>query len=105
MKEPRNNVLNFCLGVFDSFREKMESLFREMAKRGEIRRQENPEAVEKIIEKVQREQEALFDKIKLLIQKVITEMKLARTEDLEAIQKHMSDLEEEIRNIKDSLSR
>lgn len=83
----------FGVGVFDFTKEKAEALVSEMVKRGEVSQQESPQAVEQILDKAQEMQKALFEKVK----EIIAGMNLARTTDLEALEKRVAALEEEIK--------
>ncbi|MFZ5452924.1 MAG: phasin family protein [Thermodesulfobacteriota bacterium] len=83
----------FGVGVFDFTKEKAEALVSEMVKRGEVSQQESPQAVEQILDKAQEMQKALFEKVK----EIIAGMNLARNTDLEALEKRVAALEEEIK--------
>ena len=83
----------FGVGVFDFTKEKAEALVSDMVKRGEVSQQESPQAVEQILDKAQEMQKSLFEKIK----EIIAGMNLARTTDLEALEKRVAALEEEIK--------
>lgn len=83
----------FGVGVFDFTKEKAEALVSEMVKRGEVSQQESPQAVEQILDKAQEMQKALFEKVK----EIIAGMNLARTADLEALEKRVAALEEKIK--------
>ena len=83
----------FGVGVFDFTKEKAEALVSEMVKRGEVSQQESPQAVEQILDKAQEMQKALFEKVK----EIIAGMNLARNTDLEALEKRVEALEEEVK--------
>ncbi|MDD2900859.1 MAG: hypothetical protein PHU44_00320 [Syntrophales bacterium] len=83
----------FGVGIFDFTKEKAEALVSEMVKRGEVSQQESPQAVEQILDKAQEMQKALFEKVK----EIIGGMNLARNTDLEALEKRVAALEEEIK--------
>jgi polyhydroxyalkanoate synthesis regulator phasin len=84
------------LGMLDFTREKIEAVVEEMIKRGELSQPERGQAVEQITEQAQRDQAAFFDKIKYLIQQVISQMGLARAADLEALERRVAALEEQL---------
>jgi polyhydroxyalkanoate synthesis regulator phasin len=96
MEELWRKTMHFGLGVWDFTKEKVEAVVDDMVKRGELSQQESSQAVEQIIEKAQREQDAFLEKLKGLIGKVIAEMGLARLADLEVLEKRVSALEKEI---------
>ncbi len=93
MKDLLQKVWLFGLGVLDATKEKAEALVAEMVKRGEVNQQESPQVVEQILNKAQEAQKVLVDKIK----KAIADMKLARSTDLEALEKRVAALEKEIK--------
>jgi polyhydroxyalkanoate synthesis regulator phasin len=57
-----------------------------MVKRGEITQQEAPQAVKEMLAKAQEAQQAFWDKSKELVNKLVSEGKLVRAEDLEALE-------------------
>jgi len=83
----------FGLGVFDFTKEKVEALVEEMVKRGEVSQQESSQTVEQILNKAQEMQQALFEKVK----EIVAGMNLARAADLEALEKRVAALEEELK--------
>ncbi len=102
MKDVLQKAWLFGLGVFDFTRERVEALVDEMVRRGEISQQEGPEAVKQFLDKAQEAQAAVMEKIKELVNKALPEMKLARAVDLEALEKRLAALEEEVRQLKGS---
>ncbi len=102
MKDILQKAWYFGLGVFDFTREKVENLVQEMVQRGEISQQEGPEAVKQFLDKAQEAQAAVAEKLKELVNKALTETKLARAADLEAIEKRVAALEAEIQQLKGS---
>ncbi len=100
MKDILQKAWYFGLGVFDFTREKVEGLVQEMVQRGEISQQESPEAVKQFLDKAQEAQAAVTEKIKGMVNKALTETKLARAADLEALEKRVAALEEEVRRLK-----
>ncbi len=102
MKDILQKAWYFGLGVFDFTREKVESLVQEMVQRGEISQQESPEAVKQFLDRAQEAQAAVTERIKELVTKALSETKLARAADLEALEKRVAALEEEVRQLKRS---
>jgi polyhydroxyalkanoate synthesis regulator phasin len=100
MKELLEKAKLFGLGVFDFTREKVESVVDEMVRRGEISQQESPEAVKELLARAQEAQAATWDKVKELINQALAEMKPARAADLEALEKRVAALEDEVRQLK-----
>jgi polyhydroxyalkanoate synthesis regulator phasin len=93
MEELWRKAKLFGLGVLDFTREKVEDLVEDMVKRGELSEQETPQAVAEIMKKAASEQEAFMDKLKTVVEKVISSAGLARAADLEALEKRVADLE------------
>jgi polyhydroxyalkanoate synthesis regulator phasin len=94
MEELFRKAKLFGLGVLDFTKEKVEDLVEDMVKRGELSEQETPRAIAEIMEKAASEQEAFMDKLKAVVEKMISGAGLARTADLEALAKRVADLEE-----------
>ncbi len=99
MKDILERVWYFGLGVFDFTREKVQALVDEMVRRGEITQQEGPEAVKELLGKAQEAQAALVDKVKDLVNKSLAEMKPARATDLEALERRVALLEEQVKGL------
>jgi polyhydroxyalkanoate synthesis regulator phasin len=102
MKEILQKAWSFSLGVFDFTREKVESIVEEMVRRGEITQQESPEAVKELLAQAQEAQSSLWNKVKELVNKALGEAKLVRAADLEALEKRVAALEEEVKRLKGS---
>lgn len=100
MKDILQKAWYFGLGIFDFTREKVEAVVEEMVRRGEISQQESPEAVQEILGRAQEAQAALVEKVKELVNKFLAELRPARTADLEALEKRVAALEEEVRKLK-----
>jgi polyhydroxyalkanoate synthesis regulator phasin len=86
----------FGLGVLDFTKEKVEALVEDMVKRGELSETDTPRAVAELMEKAKSEQEAFMDKLKGVVEKVVSGAGLARTADLEALEKRVADLEKKL---------
>ncbi len=99
MKDILEKVWYFGLGVFDFTREKVQDLVDEMVRRGEISKQEGPEAVKEILGKAQEAQAALVEKVKELVKKYFEELKPARAADLEALERRVALLEEQVKRL------
>jgi polyhydroxyalkanoate synthesis regulator phasin len=96
MEEIWRKAMLFGMGVLDFTKEKMEDLVEEMIRRGEVSQSERGQAVEELMKKAQTEQEALFNKIKVLIHQAISQMGLAKASDLSALEKRVAALEEKV---------
>lgn len=83
----------FGLGVLDFTKEKVETVVEDMVKRGELSETETPQAIAEIMERAKSEQEAFMNKLKAVVEMVISGAGLARTADLEALEKRVADLE------------
>ena len=95
-KEFWRKALLFGFGVWDFTKQKVEALVEEMVKLGEISQQESPEAVEQIMAKAKETNQALFAKVQELTIKALSEIKVARAKDLEALEKRVDALEKEL---------
>jgi polyhydroxyalkanoate synthesis regulator phasin len=102
MKDIWQKAWHFGLGVFDFTREKVESLVEEMVRRGEITKQEGPEMVKELLGRAQGAQAAVMDKVKELVHKALAEARPAKAADLEALEKRVAALEEEVKRLKGS---
>lgn len=100
MKELLQKAWYFGVGVFDFTREKVESLVEEMVRRGEISEKESPEAVKELLGRAQEAQAALMDRVKELVNKALAEARPAKAADLEALEKRLAVLEEEVKQLK-----
>ncbi len=96
MEDLWRKAKHFGLGVVDFTREKVEALVDDMVKRGELTESETSQAVAEIMEKAKSEQDAFMEKLKSLVEKVISDAGLARAADLEALEKRVADLEKEL---------
>ena len=102
MKDFLQRAWLFGAGVFDFTKEKVEDLVQEMVRRGEITQQEGSEAVKQLLNKAQEAQTMLVDKVTELVNKALAETKPARAADLEALEKRLAALEEEVKQLKGS---
>ncbi len=93
MEDLWRKAKHFGLGVLDFTREKVEAVVNEMVKRGELSEQETSQAVTEIMEKAKSEQEVFMDKLKGVVEKVVSGAGLARHSDLEALQKKVAEME------------
>lgn len=100
MKDWLRQAWLFGVGTFFYTKEKVEALVQEMVQRGEISQQESPEIVKQILVKAQDAQQALLGKIKELTQKAIADFNPARAKDLEALEKRVASLEEELKRFR-----
>jgi polyhydroxyalkanoate synthesis regulator phasin len=90
MEDLWRKAKHFGLGMLDFTKEKVEALVDEMVKRGE---QETTKAVTTIMERAKSEQEAFMDKLKSVVEKIVSEIGLARNSDLEALKKKVEEME------------
>jgi len=100
MKDLLQKAWLFGLGVLDATKEKVEEVVQEMVRRGEITMQEGPETMKQLLNKAQQAQTALVDKVKELVNKALTEARPAKAADLEALEKRLAALEEEVKKLK-----
>jgi polyhydroxyalkanoate synthesis regulator phasin len=96
MEELWRKAKLFGLGVLDFTREKVEAVVADMVKRGELSEQETPQAVAELMERAKSEQDVFMDKLRAMVEKVISGAGLARSADLEALEKRVADLEKKL---------
>jgi len=102
MKDLLQKAWLFGLGMVDATKEKVEEVVQEMVRRGEITMQEGPEAMKQLLSKAQQAQAAMVDKVKELVNKALAEARPAKAADLEALEKRLAALEEEVKKLKGS---
>ena len=102
MKDLLQKAWFFGLGLVDATKEKVEELVQEMVRRGEITQQEGPEAMKQLLNKARQAQATLVDKVKELVNKALAEARPAKAADLEALEKRLAALEEEVKKLKGS---
>ena len=93
MEDLWRKAKHFGLGVLDFTKEKVEALVDDMIKRGELTEQDASQAVTDIMERAKSEQEAFMDKLRSMVEKVVSGMGLAQTDDLESLEKRVAELE------------
>lgn len=96
MEEFIKKTMQFGLGLFDYTKEKVENLVDEMIKRGELSKQEGAKAVEELWQKAQKEQSALWEKIKEATKNSVEEMSLVRRSELKALEDRLAALEKRL---------
>ncbi len=94
MEDTWRKAKHFGLGVLDFTREKVETLVNDMVKRGELSEQDTTEAVATIMERAKSEQEAFLQMLRGAVEKIVAELGLARSSELEALKKRVAELEE-----------
>jgi polyhydroxyalkanoate synthesis regulator phasin len=99
MKELLQKAWFFGLGLVDATKEE---LVQEMVRRGEITQQEGPEAMKQLLNKARQAQATMVDKVKELVNKALAEARPAKAADLEALEKRLAALEEEVKKLKGS---
>ena len=94
MEDTWRKAKHFGLGVLDFTREKVETVVNDMVKRGELSEQDTAEAVANIMDRAKSEQEAFLDMLRGVVEKIVAELGLARSSELEALKKRVAELEE-----------
>jgi polyhydroxyalkanoate synthesis regulator phasin len=97
MKDLLHKAWLFGAGMFDYTKEKVDGLVQEMIQRGEITRQEGPEAVKQLLARAQEAQQALVEKVKEFTKTTIDEIKVAKASELQALEKRVAALEEALK--------
>ncbi len=96
MEDLWRKAKHFGLGVVDFTKQKVETVVDDMVKRGELTEQDTSQAVAEIMEKAQAEQKDFLEKLKAMVDKVVSEAGLARAADLEALEKRVAALEKKM---------
>jgi polyhydroxyalkanoate synthesis regulator phasin len=96
MEDLWRKAKHFGLGVVDFTKQKVETVVDDMVKRGELTEQDTSQAVAEIMEKAQAEQKDFLEKLKAMVDKVVSEAGLARAADLEALAKRVAALEKKM---------
>lgn len=88
---------SFGLGLWDFTKEKVDAVVDEMIKRGELGQQERAGAVQQLLERARKEQEAFQEKLAGLIRQVLSDMGVVRAADLQALEKRVAAMEEQLK--------
>jgi polyhydroxyalkanoate synthesis regulator phasin len=98
MEEFWRKARSFGLGLWDFTKEKVDAVVDEMIKRGEISQPEREGAVQQLLERAKAEQAAFQEKLTAAIRQVLSDMGVARSAELEALEKRVAALEEQLKN-------
>ncbi len=85
------------LGLVNLTREKAEEIVDDLVKRGEVAEKDRSKAVEDMLNRVQEEQEKLFNTVKDYVKKSVHELGLPTQDEYQALQKRIEKLESEIK--------
>jgi polyhydroxyalkanoate synthesis regulator phasin len=93
MEELWRKAKHFGLGLWDFTKDKAEAVVDELVKRGELAEDDTSKAVTDLMERAKSEQEAFMEKLKAVVEKVVSGAGLARSSDLETLEKRVAELE------------
>lgn len=96
MKSTGNQMICFGLDLWDFVKEKLNVWLHEITKRGELRREKDSHAADTLTERLKQDQRLLWDQSRTFIKKALAERGVAGKKDLQALQKRVAALEEEL---------
>jgi len=96
MEDLWRKAKHFGLGLWDFTRDKVETVVDEMVKRGEVAEDDTSKAVTDLMERAKSEQEAFMEKLKTVVEKVVSGAGLARSAEVEALEKRVAELEKKL---------
>lgn len=86
----------FGLGAATATREKVESLVEELIEKGQVRGDQKAAVVQDFLDRIDKEQKAISDRIKTEIRKVIEEIGLPTKKDIEGLNRRLQALEKKL---------
>ena len=84
------------LGAITLTKEKAEALVDELVKKGELAKEERGSAITELLEKAEKEEKILHDKIAAEVKKITEELGLATKKDVKSLEKKIDDLSKKI---------
>ena len=81
------------LGAVTVTREKVENLVDELIEKGQLKREQKATTVQDIMKKVEKEEQAVINRIKTAVEKAIKELGLPTKQDIEDLKKKLEKIE------------
>ena len=81
------------LGAVTVTREKVENLVDELIERGQLKQEQKATTVQDIMKKVEKEEQAVINRIKTAVEKAIKELGLPTKQDIEDLKKKLEKIE------------
>ncbi len=81
------------LGAVTVTREKVENLVDELIEKGQLKQEQKATTVQDIMKKVEKEEQAVINRIKTAVEKAIKELGLPTKQDIEDLKKKLEKIE------------
>lgn len=94
MNDLFKRMLSLGFGITAVSKEKIETLVNEWVQKGEVNSAESKELVKRLVERGEEEQRELKRVIREQLQKLLIELQVATTDDIERLEKRIAKLED-----------
>ena len=84
------------LGAAKATKETVETLVDELIEKGQLSRDKKVGAVQEILDKIEKEEKEISDRIKSAVEKVVTEIGLPTKKDIQELNKRLETLEKKL---------
>ncbi|HFE64878.1 MAG TPA: hypothetical protein ENK14_10770 [Caldithrix sp.] len=84
------------LGAATATKEKVETLVDELIEKGQVTREQKASAVKDILDRIEKEEKELSDKIKSTVEKTIAEVGLPSKKDIQELKDRLEALEKKM---------
>jgi polyhydroxyalkanoate synthesis regulator phasin len=84
------------LGAAKATKETVETLVDELIEKGQLSREKKVGAVQEILDKIEKEEKEISDRIKSAVEKVVTEIGLPTKKDIQELNKRLETLEKKL---------
>ena len=88
------------LGALSLTREKAEAFVDELVKRGEVAAPQKPKIVQDLLERAQKEEKDILEKIGRVVSRVLADMDLPTKADLQRLEQKIDDLQKSVKAAK-----
>jgi len=93
------------VGVAALTKDKIEDLTQDLVVKGKLSEQEGEKLVQEILSRAEESRETMKNQTESLVQKTITQMQLARVEDIELLKAEVQGLREEVASLQKLVSK
>jgi polyhydroxyalkanoate synthesis regulator phasin len=93
------------IGIASLTKDKIEDLAKELANTGKMSEQEGEKLIQEILNRAEESRTNLNTQTEKLVQKTITKMQLARSEDIDLLKAEIAMLREEIASLQSALKK
>ena len=84
------------LGAAKATKETVETLVDELIEKGQLSRDKKVGAVQEILDKIEKEEKEISDRVKSAVEKVVTEIGLPTKKDIQELNKRLETLEKKL---------